>query len=242
MRIALATCALLAGCGDDLLGTPSVRVPAGTFLMGCNEAVDGACESDELPYHRVALGDFEIDLTEVTQLAYRRCIDDGACSLPSADFDPDDSPDLPVVQVTWEQADAYCRWARRRLPTEAEWEKAARGDDGRTYPWGEALPDCALANVFGCGDALAPVGAAPDGASRYGALDMAGNAMEWVHDFYDAGYYATSPEVDPPGPDDAPFHVRRGGSYMGDDATVRVANRVTGFPLPLPNTGFRCAR
>ena len=217
-------------------------MPAGAFVMGCNADVDTRCEADEFPAHEVRLAAFVIDRDEVSQARYSACVEADACTLPSGDFDPNTTPDLAVTFVTWEQADTFCAWEGKRLPTEAEWELAARGDDGRIYPWGNQPPDCSLANVFGCGDAVLPVGGRPAGASPFGVLDMAGNVMEWVADWYDESYYAASPSVDPMGPDSGAYRVKRGGSYMGDVDTVRVSNRVTGFPLPLPNLGFRCAR
>ena len=239
MRFAAALVLVIA-CGDD--PAPMVRVEAGDFMIGCNEALDTLCRGDEVPYHAVTLSAFEIDETEVTQRRYAACVEDRACTSPAGSFDPSGTPELPVVFVDWTQADAYCRWADRRLPTEAEWEAAARGGDGRLYPWGNDVPDCARANVTGCGDATKPVGSHPDGASVYGALDMAGNALEWVADFYDAAYYAVSPTIDPQGPDAGEYHVKRGGSFMGDQQTVRASYRVEGFPVGLANLGFRCAR
>ena len=246
MRRAAVIGAISAACsacnGGPGYDGPVVAVPAGTFVMGCDPAVDTRCEPDELPAHAVTLAAFEIDRDEVSQAAFADCVDDGACDPPTGAYDPEATGDLAVTFVTWEQATAFCAWAERRLPTEAEWERAARGDDGRIYPWGNAPPDCALANLFGCGDAVQPVGGHPAGASPYGALDMAGNVMEWTADFYAEDYYATSPPENPTGPATGTTHAKRGGSYMGDIDTLRAANRVTGFPVGLPNLGFRCAR
>ena len=230
-----------AACGGG--DSPAeIAVPAGTFVMGCDPAADPACEADEVPAHAVAVAAFVLDRDEVSQASYARCVDDGDCAPPGGDFDPDARAALPVTFVTWDQAAAYCAWAGRRLPTEAEWERAARGDDGRLYPWGNAPPDCTRANVLGCGDAVLPVGGRAAGASPFGARDLAGNVMEWVADWYADDYYATSPAADPTGPAAGTERVKRGGSYMGDAATVRATNRVVGFPVGLPNLGFRCAR
>jgi formylglycine-generating enzyme required for sulfatase activity len=208
--------------------------------MGCSDA-DTRCEADELPARQVFVSAFVIDRDEVDQAGYDACVQAGACDVPAGDYAPGATGELPVVLVTWEQARAYCAWVGLRLPTEAEWERAARGDDGRVYPWGDVEPECGRANVFGCGDAVQPVGGHPLGESPFGVRDMAGNVMEWVADWYDADYYATSPVRDPPGPASGTARVKRGGSYMGDLDTVRVSNRVTGFLVGLPNLGFRCA-
>lgn len=239
VRRVLAALAALSACGDN--ERADVRVPAGTFVMGCSDR-DPRCEADELPAHEVLVAEFLIDRDEVDQASYDGCVQAGACDLPAGDYDPTVTGDLPVIYVTWEQADAFCTWAGLRLPTEAEWERAARGDDGRIYPWGDAEPDCAHANGFGCGNTLQPAGGRPRGASPFGARDMAGNVMEWVADWYDASYYATSPTADPRGPGSGIARIKRGGSDMGDVATLRVSNRVTGFSIGLPNLGFRCAR
>jgi formylglycine-generating enzyme required for sulfatase activity len=225
-----------------------VAVPAGPFMMGCNERVDRACDADERPYHAVSLGAFAVDRTEVTQAAWARCLRAGACTAPTANFDPRALPDYPVTNVGWEQARAYCAWTGKRLPTEAEWEKAARGPDGRIYPWGDALPDCAFATLDICGFVTEPVGTHRRGASPYGAYDLAGNVVEWVADLYDASYYAHSPPHDPRGPEPAAFgggptdHVRRGGDLAIRAATVRASNRTGVYPAPAYfNLGFRCA-
>jgi eukaryotic-like serine/threonine-protein kinase len=240
MRRGFSLALALLACGGESDG-PLVNVPAGSFTMGCNMAADPTCESDELPAHDVVVSAFQIDRYEVTQARYQSCVDDGGCTAPDSDFHPDATPNVPVTFVTWEQASAYCAWAGRRLPTEAEWEKAARGSDARIYPWGNQPADCSRANIMGCSDTPQPVGSHPSGASAFGAEDMAGNVLEWVSDYYDANYYATSPMVDPQGAPSGTRHVQRGGSFMGDAATVRVTNRVSGFPVGLPNVGFRCA-
>jgi formylglycine-generating enzyme required for sulfatase activity len=225
--------------GDGAAGAEMVSVPAGAFLMGCNSSVDTGCNPDESPYHSVTLDAFSIDKTEVTQAAYTACIAAGAClaiqGLPS--------DEVPVHDMTLANAMAYCAWAGKRLPTEAEWEKAARGTDGRSYPWGNAAPTCDRA-VFGtCATAPAPVGGRSAGASPYGALDMAGNVAEWVSDFYAADYYAGAPGSNPPGPSSGTDHVDRGGWYRSSAAQVRASFREANTTnTAIDYIGFRCAR
>jgi sulfatase modifying factor 1 len=216
-----------------------VRVQGGSFLMGCNR---GECEADEKPVHAVTLAPFEIDRTEVTQGAYRGCVDAGECAEPSCAYDPVDQASYPVSCVRHEDARAYCAFAGKRLPTEAEWEKAARSDD-RQYPWGNRQPDCTLANAFGCAGLAQPVGLHPDGVSPYGAVDMAGNVSEYVADFYAADYYASSPAANPTGPADGEERVRRGGGHSGGRDTLSVFDRIAAGPFARgDNIGFRCAR
>jgi formylglycine-generating enzyme required for sulfatase activity len=250
-----------------------VYVPAGEFIMGstaaqvdyalalCNEYV-GDCQrswfEDEQPQHTVYLDAFYINKTEVTNAQYRACVEDGACDAPSDTtyYDNASYAQHPVVYVRWNDADAYCRWAGKRLPTEAEWEKAAQGTDGRVYPWGDTFEGSKLnfcdkncskewreASVDDGYADTAPVGSYPAGASPYGALDMAGNVSEWVADWYDSGYYSQSPGRNPPGPDSGWERLLRGGSW--DDAAdiVRRANRYWITP-DYRNSygGFRCAR
>jgi formylglycine-generating enzyme required for sulfatase activity/tRNA A-37 threonylcarbamoyl transferase component Bud32 len=216
-----------------------VHVPAGEFTMGSDEG-----ESDEQPIHTVYLDDFYIDETEVTNAQYRACVEAGACSVPldTTYYDKADYAQHPVIYVSWNDADAYCRWAGRRLPTEAEWEKAARGTDGRTYPWGEGI-DCDHVQYGECGGRTVPVGSKPQGVSPYGALDMAGNVWEWVADWYDSGYYSQSPGRNPPGPDSGEYRVLRGGAWPNSQWNARCAVRDKDLPeLRDSDVGFRCAR
>jgi formylglycine-generating enzyme required for sulfatase activity len=215
-----------------------VPVPAGTFMMGCNGAVDSSCNADEKPYHSVDLAAFAIDKTEVTQAAYAACAAAGAC-LTMQGMPADD---VPVHDVPWTGAAAYCAWAGKRLPTEAEWEKAARGTDGRIYPWGNSAPTCDVANSGSCAGAPLAVGGRAAGASPYGALDMVGNVAEWVADLYAADYYASSPATDPTGPATGTDHVDRGGWYRSSAAQLRVSLREANAPdTALSYVGFRCA-
>jgi formylglycine-generating enzyme required for sulfatase activity len=241
-----------------------VFVPEGESLMGASEG-DLYATSDEHPEHVVFLDAFWIDSTEVTNAMYAHCVAEGACSRVAEDaslsredyFSDASCRGYPVVEVSWLQAEAYCRWADRRLPTEAEWEKAARGTDGRVYPWGDAAPTGATANLCGnnCPNEAntpeiddgfydtSPVGSYPAGVSPYGALDMAGNVWEWVADWGDTHYYSTAPRENPMGPETGEFRVARGGSFMSPAEGVRTTIRAY-FPADLsggPYTGFRCA-
>ncbi|MBX7097913.1 MAG: formylglycine-generating enzyme family protein, partial [Myxococcaceae bacterium] len=215
-------------------------VPAGPFLMGSTTG-----DADEKPVHEVTLSRFEIDRTEVTQAAYGACVTAGSCTAPSANFDPVGRAAFPVVNVSWAQAQAFCAFLGKRLPTEAEWEKAARGPDGGTYPWGEAAPTCALATTSGCGDGGAqPVGQLPAGQSPYGVLDLAGNVWEFTADWYADTYYSVSPLVDPQGPDAGTIKAYRGGSAGNGSSLARSANRASTYSPAVGGSGlgFRCAR
>jgi formylglycine-generating enzyme required for sulfatase activity len=231
---------------------PMVSVAAGEFTMGSDEGDPG-----EKPVHTVYLDGFYIDETEVTNAQYRKCVEAGACDAPlnTTYYDNADYAQHPVVYVSWNDANAYCRSVGKRLPTEAEWEKAARGTDRLIYPWGNTFDGTKLnfadknTNLDwsdsnwddGYAD-TAPVGSYPDGASPYGALDMAGNVWEWVADWYDLGYYDQSPERNPPGPDSGEHRVLRGGSWSNQAYRVRSAARGTGDPFyRSDNVGFRCA-
>jgi formylglycine-generating enzyme required for sulfatase activity len=245
-------------------------VPAGGFLMGSTDA-DGQAEDDEKPQHTVYLDAFWIDRTEVTNAQYRKCVEAGTCEAPvpcpvwggEATFDDQTTKaNHPVVCVRWYDAAKYCQWAGVRLPTEAEWEKAARGTDGRVYPWGNSFDGSRLdfcdsncqreqaRTVTNASDGYsrtAPVGSYPAGASPYGLLDMAGNVWEWVNDWYDSGYYGRSPARNPPGPDTGQRRVIRGGSWNDGDwrpQQLRAAYRGGTWwagAIGSDHLGFRCA-
>jgi eukaryotic-like serine/threonine-protein kinase len=261
-------------------------VPAAEFSMGSDDG-----DPNELPPHDVALDDFWIDQTEVTNAMFQTFVDSAGYRtdaekigvslvyqpgqyIPAIDkwksegganwlhphgpsTDLDGLENHPVVQVSWNDAYAYCKWAGARLPTEAEWELAARGTDGRAYPWGNRWPDGTLLN-FGDSnlDAIwassgvddgykftAPVGNYPAGASPYGALDMAGNASEWVNDLYKYDYYYESTHSNPTGPASGILRVIRGGHWSFTAEGVRSAARLSGSPTySIDYSGFRCAR
>ena len=228
--------------------------------------LDVLLDSDEIPAHKVQINAFWIDQVEVTNGMYGLCVEAGTCRLPlklNSDnrFDYFGNPefqDYPVVQVAWYDANAYCQWAERRLPTEAEWERAARGDDMRTFPWGDEPPNANNSNSLNTVGDTTRVGSYTEGASPFGALDMAGNVWEWVADFYKSTYYETSPGENPTGPENTAgnnFRVIRGGSFQDSLLNLRIPNRgyeVGPDPFVLPpneaayghtsaKIGFRCA-
>jgi formylglycine-generating enzyme required for sulfatase activity len=222
-----------------------VYVPAGEFTMGSDSN-----STNEKPAHTVYLDAFWIDQTEVTNKMYELCVSVGRCKEPtskSSSTYPDyysnsEFDDYPVIYVDWIMAGTYCSWADRRLPTEAEWEKAARGDDSRTYPWGNAAPNNNLLNYNNSVGDTTKVGKYPNGASPYGALDMAGNVEEWVADWYDSSYYDKSPIFNPPGLASGTDRVLRGGAWDVSVISVRSAYRFGADPS-VTNVfiGFRCA-
>lgn len=250
---ALCTLPLMIRGGEEAVkpegtkGRDMVVVAAGEFMMGCNSKRDGHCDRDERPYHAVYLDAFYIDRHEVKNADYLECVKNDACR-PARTYPDFDGPEQPVVGVSWDDAANYCRWAGKSLPTEAQWEKAARGTDGRVYPWGSSWCgcDCAIQEYrqsYGCGkDATWTVGSAARGASPYGALDMAGNVWEWVSDWYGAGYYSDSPKENPPGPASGEKRVKRGGGYANTRTYLRASDRSPSPPsVASDSTGFRCA-
>lgn len=222
-----------------------VLVPAGILHMG---GFDIHAENDELPAHDITLKEFWLDQTEVTNGMYALCVQSGACRPPqkvSSNRQPEyfgnpEFQDYPVIQIAWMDAQTYCTWAGRRLPTEAEWERAARGDDMRTYPWGDEPPSEKFANYNDLIHDTSRVGSYAAGASPFGVLDMAGNVWEWVSDYYDVDYYLTSPTENPLGSSQTPRlfqRVIRGGSYQDPWVNIRLANR--GYEAgPNPNATF----
>jgi len=233
MRVALAD-------GVELI---LVCVPAGEFLMGAADAAKNA-DSDEKPQHKVHLDEFWMGKYPVTNAQYRAFLQ--AAQYPYEKKLPKGKDDHPVVYVSWQDATAFCTWAAQvsgvpvRLPSEAQWEKAARGTDGRTYPWGEQEPDANLANFNSNDRDTTEVGRYPKGASPYGALDMAGNVWEWVNDWY--GDYSVSPASNPPGPTSGNTKVLRGGSWYDSGSYLRVAYRNYDSPTTRGiDIGFRCA-
>ena len=219
-------------------------VPAGEFMMGSSMG-----DADEQPMHRVYVETFFMDKYQVSVGQYAQFLDATFQEAPPdwSIMNRSQHQKRPIVNVDWADADAYCTWAGKRLPTEAEWEKAARGTDGRTYPWGNEHPRKFFANVsqenWNNHGALTPVGSFEGGKSPYGIHDMAGNVWEWVSDWYDPNYYKTSPPRNPTGPPRGESKVIRGGSWGSGPEALRSANRETHSPsFRGLGTGFRCAK
>ncbi|MGB1297374.1 MAG: formylglycine-generating enzyme family protein [Psychrobium sp.] len=241
---------------NDTVDDEQVTVPAGEFIMGCDAGKDPVCSAapDENK-HIVYLDEFLIDKYEVTFRRYQQCVDAGRCSPPAVggalNYGWDGVERFPVNGVTWQQAKTFCEFENRRLPTEAEWEKAARGTESNIFPWGDSAPSCEVAVVdranagaLGCGTGnTLNVGAKPKGASPYGAMDMAGNLWEWTADWYDADYYDNSPSENPKGPATGLFKVTRGGDFFTRSGyEVRSTSRFPYEPSDYSIAiGFRCA-
>ncbi len=225
-----------------------VLIPAGLFIRGSRE---GEGRSDEFPRRKIHLKAFAIDKYEVSNARYLKFVKDTKHKPPLNVYG--EGPlaavqgigNLPVVQVTWHDAVDYCFWAGKRLPTEAEWEKAARGTDGRIYPWGDEPDKGKFANYdreWEGKNTLVEVSSLPEGRSPFGIYHLAGNVREWVHDWYDRDYYSQSPEKNPQGPDNGILKVLRGGSWHSFPSDLRTASRGKGgFALKTHGVGFRCA-
>jgi formylglycine-generating enzyme required for sulfatase activity len=227
---------------SPLDGMVLVYVPAGEFLMGLTgRTEEGQGAPDEKPPHKVYLDGYWMDKTEVTQGMYAKCLAAGNCKLAGC-YNLGDN--YPVACVEWNDANSYCEWAGQRLPTEAEWEKGARGTDGRIYPWGNNDPFSLLTNYNKRSEGnTTEVGHYPRGASPYGLLDMAGNVWEWVADWYGSDYYSKSPYENPLGPSSGERRVLRGGSAHDSEWLLRAASRGSYGPVNRYNlSGFRCAR
>lgn len=224
-----------------------VLVPGGEFIMGSDPADDPYFWGAEAPSHTVAINSFWIYRTEVTQRMYQVCDEQNACPAPVLINDPIAKQygnprfsEYPVVMITWQSALAYCQWAGGRLPTEAEWEKAARGEDGWLFPWGNDPDAKNRANFSSPGPEA--VGSYPLGSSPYGVYDLAGNVLEWVNDFFESGYYQYSPLENPLGPLSGERKIIRGGAF--NHSTVDGLRTVARASLRSADTrvsvGFRC--
>ncbi len=263
---------IVQGAGSTILNatvptTEEVYVPAGSFGMGCtHDLAPATCDKDAKPLRLVYLDAYYIDKVPVTNVQYAACEAAGACPAPLS-TESKTRPDYytnpkynsyPMINVEWVHANAYCKWVGKRLPTEAEWEKAARGTDLRTFPWGEQLPNCELSNVgyfipndatsYGlphlCVGDTVPVGSYPQNASPYGALDMVGNVRQLINDFYVKPYLLESPYFNPTGPEEdlGKGHVARGGGWYDYPRRATTWIRHDEAEVAAYETiGFRCA-
>ncbi|MDW7649198.1 MAG: SUMF1/EgtB/PvdO family nonheme iron enzyme [Nitrospiraceae bacterium] len=240
-----------------------VRIPVGPFLMGSDKKVDRNAYPAELPQRTIHLDAYEIDQFEVTTVQYLKyALAKDLPPLIDWQYDGGNFQETmashPVMHVSWADADAYCKWAGKRLPTEAEWEKAARGEDGRIYPWGNQPAGLSRAN-FGRTGLSGPVRDRPErlvlyppiisvdkydnAVGPYGTFQMAGNVAEWVADWYDKDYYKTAPDRNPKGPENGTQKSFRGGGWIDSTPSVRGAQRNGTDPSTKMNwMGFRCAR
>jgi len=240
---------------NEVDGSKMALVPGGEFMMGGDQELGFL---DELPVHKAKVGDFYIDQNEITNEQYKKFVDKTGHRIPANAVDPNfdlwqdkapmpEVPKQPVVNVSWEDATAYCKWAGKRLPTEAEWERACRGSDGRMFPWGNKSPKEVAAAEFSRpwnnSKSYAAAGSLAATASPYGVMDMSGSAAEWVADWYDARYYRQAPAENSAGPAAGAYRVVRGGSSFDAEFYLRCVDR--DFDMVSDRTklvGFRCAR
>lgn len=234
---------------------PMIKIPAGEFVMGDNDG-----PRNERPEHKVWLDAYYIDQFEVTMILYQKFLDETFYEPPPLwdDAAAFEVGDRPAIGMSWQGAYDYCKWVGKRLPTEAEWEKAARGTDGRRYPWGHMQPFVDIANynrgvwvsekitlravTAGVEGMSIRHGLKQGGKSPYGLFHMAGNAEEWVSDWYDRNYYENSPERNPTGPEEGYAKVLRGGSWVSAPAALRVTSRAKAeLEFQDLTIGFRCA-
>lgn len=251
---------IIANCVDGMCD-----VPAGQYTMGC-AAADLKCDSDETPRHSVILGSYQIMKNEVTVEQYQTCVNSGNCNNNNAgqlhyavwsntvnyqycNLGSARGITHPMNCVSWYGAKAYCEWLGMSLPTEAQWEYAAKGNDDRIFPWGDTAATCEYAVMkesgqLGCGLSTTwVIGSKTAGNSPFGTSDMAGNLMEWVNDWYSSGYYSLSPEINPPGPSAGSYKILRGGSWYKSSIDLRVSSRYyLGRDSLYDSTGFRCVK
>jgi formylglycine-generating enzyme required for sulfatase activity len=222
-------------------------IPAGEFTMG-SEPEDPCAHLDEQPKHEVFLDHYWVDQSEVTNHQYRICVESGYCPEPPAcgveefTYQDPEKEGYPVTCLVWEEAGLYCEWIGGRLPTEAQWEKAARGTDYLKYPWGNEFDQTKCNSQESTLDGPLPVGSySPEGDSPYGLQDMAGNVWEWTRDWYDIEYYSSAPSDNPGGPKGGERRSLRGGSWYANDCSVRTSYRYYDVPHGRsPGVGFRC--
>ena len=245
-----ATATTMLGIGSTMISPIDkmvmVYVPEGDFLMGLPDAWKEVAE------HKVYLDAYWIDKTEVTNAMYAKCVAEGGCTEPTSNYSYTHSTyygnalfeNHPVINIDWYQAQSYCIWAGKVLPTEAQWEKAARGFDGGIYPWGDDIPSPYRLNyIKSLVNDTTIVGSFPAGESPFGALDMAGNVWEWVSDWYDSNYYSNSPLKNPAGPVTGDSRVVRGGSWANDEGFISSFYRQGNDPMEINTTiGFRCLK
>jgi len=264
-RIIMLSTILSVALTSGALGTPQkkvdlssypgmVLIPQGSFEMGSRRSLreldpvsifqaDRHMLGPENPAHEVILDDYYIDLYEVANADYRKYLEaTGSKTLPRYWDDPNfNQPTQPVVGTTWKEAQAFCQWNNKRLPTEAEWEKAARGKRPVKYPWGDEEPDKTRLNFNSNVGKTAPVGSYPAGKSDYGVFDLSGNVSEWVQDWHFPEYYLFSPKENPPGPEQGHYKIIRGGNWINNAEDVSLTYRNATVPKARSKTvGFRC--